>query len=529
MGPRSSRGKKPIVERDHAVPTASISYPFQRPVKRHRSGTTSGRESGILRPPRSERRLRVVNEAPALQIRVDDRDNLERWFKEAFVAMQQVACRIIAKVWIKRIHPRKQSTHPYNGGVPRSESKDPERTRPPYWPLNVIHREPDHIGRDDRTSLLVHLLMSTPLEVITNPPDPHNRQLVTAANLLKCLESKRSDSNVKEGVWEIIEQVCRARDLMEQYEAGEIDGDALVFLNDYANGARLWSNDSDDDLPEQALSVPGASRRADSGHASEEEEEHCGEVVFTPTSSSQGSPTDRSHADTKPRMPRRRGTGVAESSSARQPKGRRSSRPPVSTGRSALSAGPQPALELPYRLPVGMRKPESQADNRPPDNLMNERRASVHATTGMSPMVPMMAQQLPQKAFGCDYENHMGATDMLDMFSYAESCPPPHSSQPWLGMMPNMGPEPPEHLFGFHPHMVTQPPESALSYFGQAAQEAENRVCASGPLIDHSQYPGFDGAPQFALPLRIMDPYQQGMMSPVDVKMEMTPAEFYAL
>jgi hypothetical protein len=112
IGPRSSRGKKPIVERDHTVPTASISYPFQRPVKRHRSGTTSGRESGILRPPRSERRLRVVNEAPALQIRVDDRDNLERWFKEAFVAMQQVACRIIAKVWIKRIHPRKVSNQP---------------------------------------------------------------------------------------------------------------------------------------------------------------------------------------------------------------------------------------------------------------------------------------------------------------------------------------------------------------------------------------------------------------------------------
>ena len=107
MGTRSSTGKKSIVALDNPVPTASISYPFQRPVKRHRSGTTSGRESGNFRPARSERRLRVVNEAPALQIRVDDRDRLEGWFKEAFVAMQQVACRIIAKVWIKRIHPRK--------------------------------------------------------------------------------------------------------------------------------------------------------------------------------------------------------------------------------------------------------------------------------------------------------------------------------------------------------------------------------------------------------------------------------------
>lgn len=72
----------------------------------------------------------------------------------------------------------------------------------------------------DRTSLLVHLLTSTPLEVITNPPDPHNTHFVTAADLLDCLDSRKPD--LKEGVWDIIEQVCRARDLMEQYEAGEI-------------------------------------------------------------------------------------------------------------------------------------------------------------------------------------------------------------------------------------------------------------------------------------------------------------------
>lgn len=72
----------------------------------------------------------------------------------------------------------------------------------------------------DRTSLLVHLIMNTPLEVITNPPDAHNRQMVTASTLLECLEVKRSD--LQEDRWEIIEQVCRARDMMEQYEASEI-------------------------------------------------------------------------------------------------------------------------------------------------------------------------------------------------------------------------------------------------------------------------------------------------------------------
>lgn len=53
--------------------------------------------------------MRLVNEAPSSQIRVDDRERLEQWFREAFVAMQQVACRTVAKVWIKKIHPKKAS------------------------------------------------------------------------------------------------------------------------------------------------------------------------------------------------------------------------------------------------------------------------------------------------------------------------------------------------------------------------------------------------------------------------------------
>jgi hypothetical protein len=33
----------------------------------------------------------------------------EKWFAEAFKAVQQVGCRTIAKVWIKKIHPKKVS------------------------------------------------------------------------------------------------------------------------------------------------------------------------------------------------------------------------------------------------------------------------------------------------------------------------------------------------------------------------------------------------------------------------------------
>jgi hypothetical protein len=40
-------------------------------------------------------------------IRVDDSEGLLQWYREAFVALQQVACRLVAKTWIKKIHPKK--------------------------------------------------------------------------------------------------------------------------------------------------------------------------------------------------------------------------------------------------------------------------------------------------------------------------------------------------------------------------------------------------------------------------------------
>lgn len=73
----------------------------------------------------------------------------EKWFSDAFRAVQQVSCRVIAKEWIKTIHPKKQSTHPYNGKNPRTGLKgDSDSTKPPYWPRDVIHKEPDHIVKD---------------------------------------------------------------------------------------------------------------------------------------------------------------------------------------------------------------------------------------------------------------------------------------------------------------------------------------------------------------------------------------------
>ena len=84
-----------------------------------------------------------------MHYRADATEDWEKWFNDAFRAVQQVSCRIIAKEWIKTIHPKKQSTHPYNGKNPRTgERGDPSSTKPPYWPRDVIHKEPDHINKE---------------------------------------------------------------------------------------------------------------------------------------------------------------------------------------------------------------------------------------------------------------------------------------------------------------------------------------------------------------------------------------------
>lgn len=62
--------------------------------------------------------------------------------------------------------------------------------------------------------------MGTPQPIITNPSDSQNLQTVTAGDLLECLELKRDE--LREDRWEILEQITRARQMMEQYEAGEI-------------------------------------------------------------------------------------------------------------------------------------------------------------------------------------------------------------------------------------------------------------------------------------------------------------------
>lgn len=91
-------------------------------------------------------------------VSVNHQDQLALYYTQAFDSLQQTNCRILAKAYVKLVEPRKQLNYPYNGrkiveGSPRQF--DPQATRPPWWPSEVTHREPDHLLKVGRTSTIL--------------------------------------------------------------------------------------------------------------------------------------------------------------------------------------------------------------------------------------------------------------------------------------------------------------------------------------------------------------------------------------
>lgn len=91
---------------------------------------------------------------------IGDVQAVETYYLERFLWIQQLACKLIALDWIKRIEPRKMSIYPYNGhprqlaGQKQAEVEgsgeiDREVTKAPWWPLqDCPYETPTHQGRN---------------------------------------------------------------------------------------------------------------------------------------------------------------------------------------------------------------------------------------------------------------------------------------------------------------------------------------------------------------------------------------------
>lgn len=107
-------------------------------------------------PQQQDRRVKFAKLSNEIRIRataqipVNEKNVLRQYYERVFHNFQQTNCRVIAKVYIRLVEPRKQILYPYNGRKNvegRIQQFSPEETKPPWWPAGVTHREPDHLPK----------------------------------------------------------------------------------------------------------------------------------------------------------------------------------------------------------------------------------------------------------------------------------------------------------------------------------------------------------------------------------------------
>ncbi|KAK9370180.1 hypothetical protein V1509DRAFT_329057 [Lipomyces kononenkoae] len=122
---------------------------------------------------------------------ISDRQAVTGFLEAKFRQLQQLACKIVAKAWIKVIEPKKQSNHPYNKG---------EEFKPDWWPSEARHKEPDHLMKPERLVLLVSMLRCGRVEL------KHLRGATTECAI-----------NIPPEKMEVLEEIYYVADMEEQY------------------------------------------------------------------------------------------------------------------------------------------------------------------------------------------------------------------------------------------------------------------------------------------------------------------------
>ncbi|RCK65962.1 hypothetical protein Cantr_01725 [Candida viswanathii] len=77
-------------------------------------------------------------------------DDVAQQLRDLFNSLNQNVCKDIAKSWIKILEPDKQKYYPYTR----------KNMKPPWWPVDVVHTEPDHLKKEDRIQVLIHVVRS---------------------------------------------------------------------------------------------------------------------------------------------------------------------------------------------------------------------------------------------------------------------------------------------------------------------------------------------------------------------------------
>lgn len=198
------------------------------------------------------------SESPGVQkfqlLKIGDEAEVKKFYETRFKDLQQSACKVIGKAFVKFVEPKKQTHHPYTGKNDKA---------PKWWPCMtgnnaVRHIEPDHLLKPERVNLLVHIL-----RMIVEPPEKQHESVLKLGLNVKKLElvtnemmsiwfndKEHRDNKDKRPFLKEIFKVARAE---ERYKNGELDGTATVPVmhGDRVPGSGSDDEDEDGDLTEE--------------------------------------------------------------------------------------------------------------------------------------------------------------------------------------------------------------------------------------------------------------------------------------
>ncbi|KAI9887684.1 MAG: hypothetical protein M1823_000548 [Watsoniomyces obsoletus] len=176
------------------------------PTKRRRTATNprESRSSRVKSELDSEPEDVEVSAGPSyVQLTISDEKAVTELYRSRFMQLQQLGCKAVAKAWIKRIHPRKQTRNPYRGQNERA---------PDWWPLATTrHTEPDHLLKHERVHLLIWILRVEWVQI---------DELEAATR-----EAPQPIVREREPLLTEVYKVAKAE---KRYKRGELDADATV-------------------------------------------------------------------------------------------------------------------------------------------------------------------------------------------------------------------------------------------------------------------------------------------------------------
>lgn len=241
----------------------------------------------------------TASSSPAMRaITISDSDEVWKAYDERFKSIQQSACKLIAKAWVKAVEPKKQSTHPYTGADERA---------PDWWPKpwgpnkeqRVRHKEPDHLYKRERVHLLIHIL-----RMIVEPSHKQHHTLrklylnvgkleeVTNEALSSFFTDKDNPSNVAKKPY--LKEIFRVAKMEERYKDGQIDESTVVYVMPKDKVPLGYMSDTEDVTPGRDDAEQNPTSNSSS---SSPQRASVSQTLIAPNHSTEQSPTTQMSSD----------------------------------------------------------------------------------------------------------------------------------------------------------------------------------------------------------------------------------------